>query len=147
MATPSRSFDGRVAVISIAVQKPWTPGVVDNWPMAKKRIPDEVGLAALQDLGNQEAMAVRYLLQQLETEHPGGTVELRVPPYGAVQLIGGLNHRRGTPPNVVELGAEHFLALALGDSTWEELSESGKLLASGTRAGELRNLFPLPGVR
>lgn len=115
--------------------------------MAKKRIPDEVGLAAFQDLRNQEAMAVRYLLQQLETEHPGGTVELRVPPYGAVQLIGGLNHRRGTPPNVVELSAKHFLGLAIGKSSWEELSQSGKLLASGARALELRNLFPLDGVR
>jgi hypothetical protein len=131
----------------IVVEKPWTRGVVDNWPMAKKRIPDEVGLAALQDLGNQEAMAVRYLLQQLETEHPGGTIELRVPPFGAVQLVGGLNHRRGTPPNVVEINPGEFLALALGTVSWEQLTANGLLLASGARAGELRNLFPLPEVR
>jgi hypothetical protein len=115
--------------------------------MAKKRISDDLGLAALQDLEHQEAMAVRYLLQLLEVSHPGGTIELRVPPYGAVQLVGGLNHRRGTPPNVVELNPKDFLALAQGESSWDELSAAGKLIASGSRAGELRNLFPLPGVR
>jgi len=115
--------------------------------MAKKRIPDEVGLAALEDLGNQQAMAIRYLLQLLEADHPGGTIELRVPPVGAVQLIGGLNHRRGTPPNVVELNPVDFLDLALGDTSWESLAQAGKLVASGARALELRNLFPLDGVR
>jgi hypothetical protein len=115
--------------------------------MAKKRISDDLGLAALSDLANQEPTAVRYLLQLLETSHPGGTIELRVPPYGAVQLVGGLNHRRGTPPNVVELNPEDFLALAKGASSWDELSASGKLRASGARSAELRNLFPLPEVR
>lgn len=115
--------------------------------MAKKRISDDLGLAALQDPEHQQAMAVRYLLQQLEEAHPGGTIELRVPPFGAVQLVGGLNHRRGTPPNVVEINAEDFLSLALGKVGWESLVEAGKLLASGSRAMELRNLFPLPEVR
>ncbi len=115
--------------------------------MAKKRIPDDLGLAALSDIENQEPMAVRYLLQLLETNHPGGTIELRVPPHGAVQLVGGLNHRRGTPPNVVEVGPGEFLSLALGSTSWEQLFDSGKLLASGVRASDLRNLFPIPGVR
>ncbi len=115
--------------------------------MAKKRISDDLGLAALKDLANQEAMAVRFLLQLLEASHPGGTIELRVPPYGAVQLVGGMNHRRGTPPNVVELNPEDFLDLAKGSSSWDELSAAGKLTASGARSGELRNLFPLPEVR
>lgn len=122
-------------------------GVVDNWAMAKKRIPDDLGLAALSDIENQEPMAVRYLLQLLETKHPGGTIELRVPPHGAVQLVGGLNHRRGTPPNVVEVGPGEFLSLALGSASWEQLFDSGKLLASGVRASDLRNLFPILGVR
>ena len=115
--------------------------------MAAKRISDEVGLAALRDLATQQVTAVRYLLQVLEKAHPGGTIELRVPPYGAVQLVGGLNHRRGTPPNVVEINAEDFLGLALGKVSWQSLVETGKLLASGSRAAELRNLFPLPEVR
>ncbi len=115
--------------------------------MAAKRISDEEGLAALRDLETEQVTAVRYLLQVLEKSHPGGTIELRVPPYGAVQLVGGLNHRRGTPPNVVEINAADFLALALGKVSWEALLETGKLLASGSRAAELRNLFPLPEVR
>jgi hypothetical protein len=115
--------------------------------MAKKRISDDLGLAALQDLVNQEAMAVRYLLQQLEAEHPGGTIELRVPPYGAVQLVGGMNHRRGTPPNVVELDASSFLELATGSKSWLTLRDAGRLLASGSRAEELAALFPLDGLQ
>ena len=115
--------------------------------MAKNRISDGDGTAALAALGSQLPTAVRYLLQKLEASNPGGTIEVRVPPYGAVQLIGGMNHRRGTPPNVVELGPEEFLSLALGKTSWEELSLAGKLLASGARAQELRNLFPIPGVR
>ena len=119
----------------------------NNCPMAAKRISDEVGLAALRDLETEQVTAVRYLLQELEKVHPGGTIELRVPPYGAVQLVGGLNHRRGTPPNVVEINAEDFLGLALGRVSWDSLLETGKLLASGSRAAELRNLFPVPEVR
>lgn len=122
-------------------------GVVDNWAMAKKRIPDDLGLAALSDIENQEPMAVRYLLQLLETKHPGGTIELRVPPHGAVQLVGGLNHRRGTPPNVVELDPKSFFELAMGTASFETLQTAGRVLVSGARANELRELFPLSGLK
>lgn len=115
--------------------------------MGKKRISIEDGRASLNNLPDASAMAVRYLLQVLEEREPGGTVELRVPPYGAVQLVGGLSHRRGTPPNVVELDPESFLALALGDVDWDELTSAGKLLASGARAADVRKLFPISGVR
>jgi hypothetical protein len=115
--------------------------------MAKKRISDEAGLAALRDLGNQQALAVRYLLQVLERGNEGGSIELRVPPFGAAQLIGGQTHRRGTPPNVVEADPESFIALALGHMSWDELAASGKLIASGAKAHELRNLFPIHEVR
>lgn len=115
--------------------------------MAKKQISDSDGVAALSALGAELPTAVRYLLQKVEAANPGGTIELRVPPFGAVQLVGGMNHRRGTPPNVVEMPPEEFLSLALGKTSWEELSAAGKLLASGARAQELRNLFPIPGVR
>lgn len=121
--------------------------LVDNWAMAKKRISDDLGLAALGDVLTQEPTAVRYLLQLLEIAHPGGTIELRVPPYGAVQLVGGMNHRRGTPPNVVELKPEDFLSLAQGRASWDELVDAGLLIASGARSDELRNLFPRGGVR
>ena len=115
--------------------------------MAKKRISDSDGREFLANLPDSEAMAVRYLLQLLEEQHPGGTIELRVPPFGAVQLVGGMNHRRGTPPNVVELSTQDFLDLALGQLSWDELELSGRLIASGSRSAELRNLFPLDAVR
>jgi hypothetical protein len=117
---------------------------VDNWRMAKRQISKTAGVAAI--AAGDKATSVRYLLQLIETASPGGAVELRVPPFGAIQCIGGLDHRRGTPPNVVELSPENFLALALGDASWEELTQSGELLASGVMANELRNLFPLAGV-
>lgn len=113
--------------------------------MGKKQISKVVGEAAL--TAGDVPTSVRYLLQQIEAEAPGGSVELRVPPFGAVQCIGGLDHRRGTPPNVVELSPENFLALAFGSTSWDELAKSGQLLASGVLADELRNLFPRTAVR
>ena len=111
--------------------------------MAKKRISAVDGRAYLEGLPDSKDMAVRYLLQVLEDQHPGGTIELRVPPFGAVQLVGGMNHRRGTPPNVVELDPDSFLDLAFGKVSWEDLGSRGKLLASGARAQDLSDLFPL----
>ena len=112
--------------------------------MAKKQISHALGEAAI--AAGDQPTAVRYLLQRIEQEVPGGAVELRVPPYGAIQCIGGLDHRRGTPPNVVELSPENFLALALGQASWDELEASGQLIASGVLASGLRNLFPRTGV-
>jgi hypothetical protein len=113
--------------------------------MAKRQISKTDGESAIAT-GDQPT-AVRYLLQLIESAAPGGAVELRVPPFGAIQCIGGLDHRRGTPPNVVELSPERFVALALGEMSWEQLVESGELLASGVMASELRNLFPITEVR
>jgi hypothetical protein len=112
--------------------------------VAKKQISVEAGRLALSQ--NDQPMAVRYLLQLIEASAPGGAVELRVPPFGAIQCIGGLDHRRGTPPNVVELLPEEFIALCKGEISWDALNEQGSLRASGVLAGELRNLFPLAGV-
>lgn len=112
--------------------------------MAKKLISQQVGRSAI-ETGDQ-AMAVRYLLQLIEQSSPGGAVELRVPPFGAVQCLGGVDHRRGTPPNVVELGPESFLELALGRQSWDQLVDQGRLRASGVQANQLRELFPVLGV-
>lgn len=92
------------------------------------------------------ATAVRYVLQQLAILAPGGSVEVRVPPFGAVQCIAGLDHRRGTPPNLVELRAETLIALALGQSNWHECLADGTVHASGARAGELAALFPISKI-
>ena len=100
--------------------------------------------AYLSDAASNEqiATAVRFLLEELGTNHPGSSVEVRIPPYGAVQCIEGPTHTRGTPANVVEMDPASWLALALGKSSFEELASSGKLTASGSRS-DLAGLFPI----
>ena len=89
-----------------------------------------------------EATAVRYLLQLLEEGAPGNSVEVRIPPFGAVQCIEGPGHTRGTPPNVVETDALTWLAIATGGDTWEHALQHGRISASGSRA-DLGSLLPL----
>jgi Bacterial SCP ortholog len=79
-------------------------------------------------------IAVRYLLDLLAGAAPGRAVEVRVPPYGAVQCIAGPGHTRGTPPNVVETDPVTWLRLATGGLTWHEGVERGAIRASGPRA-------------
>lgn len=86
--------------------------------------------------------AVRYLLEELSFLRPGRSVEVRVPPLGAVQCIEGLTHKRGTPPNTVELGPQDWFALAVGEVSWINLGDSGKLFQSGTRA-DISDVFPI----
>jgi hypothetical protein len=88
------------------------------------------------------ATAVRYLLQLLAEKAPGGSVEVRVPPFGAVQVIEGPRHTRGTPPNVVETDAATWIALATGAELWADAAASGHILASGIRA-DLTDVLPL----
>ena len=90
-------------------------------------------------------IAVRFTLEQLAEAAPGGTVEVRVPPYGVVQCLAGPRHTRGTPPNVVETDAETWLALAVGDRTWADAVAAGRVHASGNRA-DLSELLPLAGT-
>ena len=92
--------------------------------------------------GGSIATAVRFLLEELGTNHPGNSVEVRIPPFGAVQCIEGPTHTRGTPANVVEMDPTSWLELALGKHTFEELASSGKLTASGSRS-DLGGLFPI----
>lgn len=109
--------------------------------MGKRQISEEIGLRAL-DSGDVP-MSVRYLLQLIEREFPGGAVELRVPPFGAIQCLEGLDHRRGTPPNVIEMAPEVFLELCLGKLKWESALSKGKVLASGALANDAAKLFPV----
>lgn len=88
------------------------------------------------------ATAVRYLLQLLVEKAPGNTVEVRVPPFGAVQVLEGPRHTRGTPPNVVEMDAATWIALATGEEAWPDAVAAGRIAASGTRA-DLSALLPL----
>lgn len=120
--------------------------------MPLRRIKPEAGIEAvrlvLKDSGkrvNSDAdfkTAVRYLLEELSFLRPGKSVEVRVPPLGAVQCIEGLTHRRGTPPNTVELSPKDWFALAVGEVSWDALTSSGRLVASGTRS-DLSDVFPI----
>lgn len=130
--------------------------------VAKARIKDELGLAALADVEaavdaarelasgadpvatdrDQLATAVRYTLQLLEIATPGNTVEVRVPPFGAIQCIEGPRHTRGTPPNVIEMDPLTWLAIVTGRSSWEQQVAAGAIHCSGIRAS-LADLVPL----
>lgn len=114
-------------------------------------IDDAVGRAAVAarrggDTSRQTtATAVRWTLQHLARASPGGSVEVRVPPFGVAQCVAGPRHTRGTPPNVVETDAATWLALADGDLPWSEALTSGRVQASGQRA-DLTAVLPLRGL-
>lgn len=116
--------------------------------MARARITDAVGgtavRAALAGAADRDtiAAAVRYLLQLLADSAPGNSVEVRVPPFGAVQCIEGPGHTRGTPPNVVETDARTWLAIATGTEQWGAAIARGVISASGSRA-DLSDHLPL----
>ncbi|SCE85295.1 hypothetical protein GA0070564_1011322 [Micromonospora mirobrigensis] len=89
--------------------------------------------------------AVRALLTALVERAPGRSVEVRVPPYGAVQCIPGPRHTRGTPPNVVETDPQTWLAVATGRLAWSEAVSDGRIRVSGIRA-DLSGYLPVqPG--
>ena len=79
-------------------------------------------------------VATRLLATTLAARVPGRSVELRIPPYAAVQLIEGPRHTRGTPPNVVEMDAATWLELASGRIGWDAAQAAGRIAASGERA-------------
>jgi hypothetical protein len=85
---------------------------------------------------------VKRYLKALQERAPGRSVEVRVPPYAAVQAIHGGRHTRGTPRAVVEMDGETWLALATGELTWSDALESGRVHASGERA-DLSPFLPL----
>ena len=90
--------------------------------------------------------AVRFTLEELADVAPGRSVEVRVPPDGAVQAVEGPRHTRGTPPNVVETDPQTWLALAAGTVTWADAVGAGLVHASGERA-DLSAWLPLQAAR
>jgi hypothetical protein len=86
-------------------------------------------------------VAVSYLLDLLAALAPGHAVEVRIPPYAAVQCVAGPRHTRGTPPNVVETDAVTWILLATGRLTWTQAG-GPRLRASGPRA-DLSEYLPL----
>ncbi|BCJ43758.1 hypothetical protein GCM10010168_39330 [Actinoplanes ianthinogenes] len=86
--------------------------------------------------------AVRALLTELSRRAPGRSVEVRIPPFGAIQCVPGPRHTRGTPPNVVETDPMTWLLLATGRLDWAEALRDGRLRASGIRT-DLTEYLPL----
>lgn len=91
----------------------------------------------------QVRAAVKDSLAALARSAPGRSVEVRVPPHGAVQCVPGPRHTRGTPPNTVEADPRTWLELATGRLSWADALAAGRLSASGSRAGEVAELLPL----
>lgn len=106
--------------------------------------------AALRDLPPGGAGADRTVLKDLVRVtltyfgqlHPGRSVEVRVPPFSAVQAIEGIRHTRGTPPNVIEMDGTTWLELAVGTLDWAAAVDTGRVRASGTRA-DLSGYLPI----
>lgn len=116
--------DPRDLMAAVQAVLPWLDGVEDA--------PERPKLAA----------AVKLSLRTLAQDAPGRSVEVRVPPYAAVQCISGVRHTRGTPPNVIETDARTWLELATGRLTWADAVADDRVTASGSRA-DLSAQLPL----
>jgi hypothetical protein len=89
------------------------------------------------------AAAVRLTARTLAAQALGAGVEVRIPPFVAVQCITGPRHTRGTPPNVVETDPRTWLLLATGLLQVAAAKAAGTLHLSGSRAGEIEQWLPL----
>jgi hypothetical protein len=87
-------------------------------------------------------LLTKHYLAVLEAKAPGRSVEVRVPPYAAVQCIEGVRHTRGTPPAVVETDATTWIAVATGELAWVDAVDAGRVSASGERT-DLTPYLPL----
>jgi len=119
----------------------------------RRRVDPAAGRAALAawlsdpELAGRETTraAVRFLLEELAVTVPGRAVEVRVPPYAAVQCVPGPRHTRGTPPNVVETDARTWVELATGRLSWADALRDARVTASGERA-DLSPYLPIEPV-
>ena len=93
----------------------------------------------------QIAIEVAKILDLIKEKSPGRAVELRIPPYGAIQCVKGVHHRRGIPPNQVEMTAEVLIQLAKDPTRWAALINSGQIQASG-QFSDLGPVFTLISV-
>ena len=89
---------------------------------------------------------VKEILDLIKGISPGKSVELRVPPYGAIQCVAGSKHRRGTPPNTVEMSGQTLLRLINEPSLWASLCDSGEVRASGLLS-DLSKVFAQAAVK
>ena len=109
-------------------------GAVEDWLRDDTHpVPSRADLAA----------AVRLTARTLAAQAPGASVEVRIPPFVAVQCVYGPRHTRGTPPNVVETDPRTWLLLATGLLQVKDANATGALQLSGARAGEIQQWLPL----
>ena len=82
---------------------------------------------------------VKHILKLVQAQAPDRSVEVRIPPYSAIQCVVGTAHRRGTPPNVVEMKAEILISLLESPDQWKQFCEAGAISATGANSnlGEL----------
>jgi hypothetical protein len=83
---------------------------------------------------------VKEILKMVQEVAPGNSVELRIPPYAAIQCVSGSVHRRGTPSNVVEMSGHTLIKLVENPTYWEEFCYKVLSSPSGTNTN-LRDLF------
>ncbi len=154
MTPTSRRFDPAQLLAAAAAQEAalaaagLQPPATDVAEPAE-RVIDAVARGLRRDVaGDLTALrfAVRLLADRLAVRHPGRSVEVRIPPYAAVQCIAGPRHTRGTPPNVVETDPATFVGLACGFVSWDAAVADGLVRASGERA-DLRPYLPLDEPR
>ncbi len=87
-------------------------------------------------------LLTKHLLALLVARAPGRAVEVRVPPYAVAQCVEGTRHTRGTPPAVVEMDPATWIALGVGDLSWDDAARDARVSASGERS-DLSPLLPL----
>ena len=88
------------------------------------------------------ALQVKKILEAIKKAAPGNAVELRIPSYSVIQCVAGVNHRRGTPANQVEMSAQVLIQLAQDPTLWSSLAQSGQIQASG-QLSDLSQIFSL----
>lgn len=103
---------------------------------------DAIKLDAFRHDRHALASACRVLADALAAKAPGGSVELRIPPFAVVQCVEGPRHTRGTPPNVVETAPLPWIRLATGRLSWADALDVAELTASGERS-DLSSLLPV----
>jgi hypothetical protein len=92
------------------------------------------------------AAEVKEILNIIKELSPGGLVELRIPPYAAIQCVAGGNHKRGTPPNTVEMSGQVLIKLINDQSSWHHLCAQGDIAASGINS-DLSQLFVIAATK
>ena len=90
--------------------------------------------------GMEVKNCVNEILKIVQKVAPGNSVELRIPPYAAIQCVSGAVHRRGTPPNVVEMTGDTLMELVGNPTYWDEFCHKGRISSSGTNSN-LKDLF------